>query len=266
MNRDEALTLVREFVKNENLVKHMLAVEACMRFYAQKFGEEAESWGLLGLLHDFDWEIHPTLEEHPMAGAPILRARGVPEDIIQDILSHADRTGVPRNTLRRKALYACDEITGFVTAVALVRPSRSLLDLEVSSVRKKWKDKAFAAGAERANIEQATADFGVEIWEHVGNVIAAMRGVAPQLGLAGNDPKSGCRKSGGLPGWKFKTSGIKRSRKFLSGASLLHRPGRRPPGLGQWTGRCARAHGRFDSRLSQTLKMASLSRMSTTWG
>jgi predicted hydrolase (HD superfamily) len=128
----------------------MLCVEACMRYYAEKFGEDAETWAMLGLLHDFDWEIHPTLEEHPQAGVPILRERGVPEDLIQDILSHADHTGVPRDTLRRKALYACDEITGFVTAVALVRPSRSLLDLEVSSVRKKWKDKAFAAGAERA--------------------------------------------------------------------------------------------------------------------
>lgn len=189
MTRDEALALVREFVKNENLVKHMLAVEACMRFYAEKFGQDVDSWGLLGLIHDFDWEIHPTLEDHPLAGAPILRERGVPEDIIQDILSHAERTGVPRDTSRRKALYACDEITGFVTAVALVRPSRSLLDLEVSSVRKKWKDKAFAAGAERDNIEKATADFGIEIWEHVANVITAMRRIAPELGLVGNIQK-----------------------------------------------------------------------------
>lgn len=185
MNRDQALVLVREYVKSESLIKHMLSVEACMRFYAEKFGEDADTWGLLALLHDFDWEIHPTLEQHPMDGAPILRERGVPEDLIQDILSHADHTGVPRDTLRRKALYACDEITGFVTAVALVRPSRSLLDLEVSSVKKKWKDKAFAAGAERANIEAATADFGIEIWEHVGNVITAMRRIAPELGLVG---------------------------------------------------------------------------------
>ncbi len=188
MTRDEALALVREYVKSESLVRHMFSVETCMRFYAEKFGEDVESWGFLGLIHDFDWEIHPTLEEHPMAGAPILRERGVPEDIIQDILSHADRTGVPRDTLRRKALYACDEITGFVTAVALVRPSRSLYDLEPSSVKKKWKDKAFAAGAERANIEAATKDFGIDQWEHVGNVIAAMRRIAPELGLAGNIP------------------------------------------------------------------------------
>lgn len=186
MNRDEGLSVVREYVKSESLVRHMLSVEACMRFYAEKYGEDVEAWGLLGLIHDFDWEIHPTLEEHPMEGVPILRERGVPEELIQDILSHAERTGVPRDTLRRKALYACDEITGFVTAVALVRPSRSLLDLEVSSVRKKWKDKAFAAGAERANIEVATVDFGIDIWEHVGNVITAMRRIAPELELVGN--------------------------------------------------------------------------------
>jgi putative nucleotidyltransferase with HDIG domain len=186
MNRDETLALVREYVKNEGLVRHMLSVEAAMRFYAAKFGEDPEPWGLLGLVHDFDWEIHPSLESHPQDGAPILRERGVPEDIIQDILSHADHTGVPRDTPRRKALYACDEITGFITAVALVRPSRSLLDLEVSSVKKKWKDKAFAAGAARADIEKATADFGVEQWEHVNNVILSMRGIASELGLVGN--------------------------------------------------------------------------------
>lgn len=183
LTRDEALALVREFVKNENLVKHMLSVEAAMRFYAEKFGEEAETWGLLGLIHDFDWEIHPTLEEHPIEGAPILRERGVPEELIQDILSHGIGTGVPRDTLRRKALYACDEITGLITAVALVRPSRSLMDLEVSSVKKKWKDRAFAAGADREEIEKAAAEFGVELWQHVGNVILAMRRIAPELGL-----------------------------------------------------------------------------------
>jgi putative nucleotidyltransferase with HDIG domain len=154
MDRSEALALVREYVKNENLVRHMLSVEAAMRFYAEKTGQDLEAWGLLGLIHDFDWEIHPTLEQHPMDGAPILRQRGVPEDIIQDILSHAERTGVPRDTPRRTALYACDEVTGLITAVALVRPSRSLLDLEASSVKKKWKDKAFAAGTDRAEMER----------------------------------------------------------------------------------------------------------------
>jgi putative nucleotidyltransferase with HDIG domain len=186
MTRDTALALVREFVKTEGLVKHMLSVEATMRFYAEKFGEDVEAWGLLGLIHDFDWEIHPTLEKHPAAGAPILRERGIPEELIQDILSHGVGTGVPRDTLRRKALYACDEITGLVTAVALVRPSRSLLDLEAGSVKKKWKDKAFAAGTDRAEMEEAARAFGVDIWEHTANVIAAMRGIAPELGLVGN--------------------------------------------------------------------------------
>jgi putative nucleotidyltransferase with HDIG domain len=186
MTRDEALSLVREYVKNENLVKHMLSVEAAMRFYAEKFGEDAEKWGAAGLLHDFDWEIHPTLEEHPQAGEPILRQRGVPDDIIRAVMSHADHTGVPRQARVEKALYACDEVTGLITAVALVRPSRSLLDLEASSVKKKWKDKTFAAGANRVEIEKAAAEFGIELWEHVGNVILAMRRIAPELGLVGN--------------------------------------------------------------------------------
>jgi putative nucleotidyltransferase with HDIG domain len=186
MTRDEALSLVREYVKNENLVKHMLSVEAAMRFYAEKFGEDRETWGLVGLLHDFDWEIHPTLEGHPQAGEPILRQRGVPEQIIRAILSHAEHTGVPRLSRMEKALYACDEVTGLITAVALVRPSRSLLDLEAASVKKKWKDKTFAAGADRQEIEKAAAEFGIELWEHVGNVILAMRRIAPELGLVGS--------------------------------------------------------------------------------
>jgi putative nucleotidyltransferase with HDIG domain len=186
MTHDEALALVREYVKNDGLVKHMLSVEAAMRFYAEKFGEDVEAWGLLGLIHDFDWEIHPTLEEHPSKGAPILRERGISEDIIQDILSHGVGTGVPRDTLRRKALMACDEITGLITAVALVRPSRSLLDLEASSVKKKWKDKAFAAGTDREEMAKAAEEFGVDLWEHTANVILAMRRIAPELGLVGN--------------------------------------------------------------------------------
>jgi len=186
MTRDEALALVREYVKNENLVKHMLAVEAAMQLYAEKFGEDVEKWRVTGLLHDFDWEIHPTLEEHPQAGEPILRERGVPEEVIRAVLSHADHIGVPRQTRMEKALYACDEITGLITAVALVRPSRSLLDLEPASVKKKWKDRAFAAGANREEIEKAAAEFGIELWEHIGNVILAMRGIAPELGLVGN--------------------------------------------------------------------------------
>jgi len=186
MIRDEALALVREYVKNDNLIKHMLSVEAAMRFYAEKFGEDVEKWELAGLLHDFDWEIHPSLEGHPQDGAPILRERGVPEEIVRAVLSHADHTGVLRQSRMEKALYACDEVTGLITAVALVRPSRSLLDLEPASVKKKWKDKTFAAGANRAEIEKAASEFGIELWEHVGNVILAMRRIAPELGLVGN--------------------------------------------------------------------------------
>jgi putative nucleotidyltransferase with HDIG domain len=185
MNRSEALDIVHEYVKNENLVRHMLAVESAMRFYAAKFNEDQETWGITGILHDFDWEIHPTLEEHPLAGAPILRDKGVPDEIIRAVLSHADHTGIPRQTQMEKALYACDEITGLITAVALVRPSRSLSDLEASSIKKKWKDRAFAAGANRDEIAKAAQEFGIDLWEHVGNVILAMRTIAPELGLAG---------------------------------------------------------------------------------
>jgi predicted hydrolase (HD superfamily) len=160
-------------------------VEAAMRFYAKMYGEDEEIWGITGILHDFDWEIHPTLEEHPLAGASILRARGVPEEIVRAIMSHADHTGVPRVTRMEKGLYACDEITGLITAVALVRPSHSLADLEASSVKKKWKDRAFAAGANREEIANAAQEFGIDLWEHVTNVIHAMRSIAPELGLAG---------------------------------------------------------------------------------
>lgn len=185
MDRADALNIVHDYVKNENLVKHMLAVESAMRFYAVKVNEDQDIWGITGILHDFDWEIHPTLEQHPLAGAPILRERGVPEEIVRAVLSHADHTGITRQTRMEKALYACDEITGLITAVALVRPSRSLLDLEASSVKKKWKDRAFAAGANRDEIAKAALEFNIELWEHVSNVILAMRTIAPELGLAG---------------------------------------------------------------------------------
>jgi putative nucleotidyltransferase with HDIG domain len=183
MNRETAFTIVEEYVSNENLIRHMLAVEAAMRFYAERLDQDQELWGITGLLHDFDWEIHPSMEEHPQAGVPILREKGVPEEVIQAILSHADHTGVPRTTLMEKALFACDEITGLITAVALVRPTRSLDDLKVKSVKKKWKDQRFAAGANREEIAQAAEEFGVELWEHVGNVIEAMRAIGPDLGF-----------------------------------------------------------------------------------
>ena len=186
MNRDDALEIVKEFVKNENLVHHMLAVESAMRFYAVKLAQPVETWVITGLLHDFDWEIHPTAEQHPLEGAPILRQIGVPEEIIEAILAHGDHLNLPRTSLLAKGLYACDEITGLITAVALVRPSRSLYDLEASSVKKKWKDKAFAAGANREEIARGAEEFGVPLWEHCDNVIAAMRTIAPQIGLAGN--------------------------------------------------------------------------------
>lgn len=185
MNREDAFAIVQEYVKNENLIRHMLAVEASMRYYAELYDQDVDVWGITGLLHDFDWEIHPNLEEHPQAGAPILRERGVQEEIVRAILSHADHTGVPRQTSMEKALFACDEITGLITAVALVRPSRSLHDLKVKSVKKKWKDRSFAAGANREEIQQAADEFGIELWEHVANVIQAMRRIAPELGLQG---------------------------------------------------------------------------------
>jgi putative nucleotidyltransferase with HDIG domain len=186
VNRQEAYDIVTEYVKNENLIKHMLAVEAAMRAYAQKCGEDPESWGIVGLLHDFDWEIHPTLDKHPMDGAPILRERGLYEADINAILSHAEHSGVPRTTQRDKALFAVDELTGLITAAALVRPSKSILDMEVSSIKKKWKDKAFAAGVNRDDVQQGCADLGVDLWEeHVPLVLHAMQGIASELGLAG---------------------------------------------------------------------------------
>lgn len=184
-SREEALAIVREHVKNEGLVRHMFSVETAMRHYAKMLGEDVEMWGLAGLLHDFDWEIHPTLEGHPQDGAPILRDRDIPEEVIAAVLSHANHTGVPRETRMQKALYACDEITGLITAVALVRPSKSILDVTVKSIKNKWKDRAFAAGAKREEMEEATAEFGMELWEHAGNVLAAMQANADELGLRG---------------------------------------------------------------------------------
>jgi len=190
MDRSQALLIVNQYIKNPNLINHMYAVEAAMRFYANKLGADADLWANTGLLHDFDWEIHPTAEDHPSKGAEILRNLAVPEVIVRAILSHGNHDGIIRETPMEKALYACDEITGLITAVALVRPSRSLYDLEPKSVKKKWKDKAFAAGANRKEIEDGALEFGVDLWgEHVENVILAMRTIAPQLGLAGDlDP------------------------------------------------------------------------------
>jgi len=183
MDRSQALAILDEFIQNSNLKRHMLAVEASMRHYALHFGEDPDLWGLAGLLHDFDWEIHPTMDSHPQEGAPLLRERGVPETVVRAILSHADHTGVPRETLMEKALYACDELTGLIIATALVRPSRSLQDLKVKSVKKKWRDAHFAAAVDRDQIERGAADLGIDLWEHVEHVIQAMRPIETLLGL-----------------------------------------------------------------------------------
>ena len=185
MNRNDALMIVNEFVKNPNLVNHMLAVEAAMQFYAKKLDQNEEAWRITGLLHDYDWEIHPTLAQHPTAGIQTLRERGVSEEIIHSILAHGVETGIARVTLLDKGLFACDEITGLITAVAIIRPSRSLYDLTSNSIKKKWKDRAFAAGVNREEIVQAANDFGIDLGDHIENVIFAMRGIAPELGLVG---------------------------------------------------------------------------------
>lgn len=185
MNREQALSLLHQFIQKESLINHMLSVEAAMRFYAEKFNDDVEKWGIVGLLHDFDYEIHPTLDKHPQDGARILREHNVPEEIILTVLSHAPHTGVPRDDIMKKSLYACDEVTGLITACVLVRPSKSIYDLEVKSVKKKWKDKAFAAGANREEIEEGARELGIELWDHVNNVILAMRKIAPQISLSG---------------------------------------------------------------------------------
>ena len=193
MNREAALGVVREHVKDAGLVRHMLAVEAAMRSYAGKLSGDAETWGLAGLLHDFDWEIHPDLARHPRDGAPLLRARCGPEDVGRTILAHNEAgTGVKPVRPEDHALLACDEITGLIVATALVRPSKSLADVEVSSVKKKYKDKAFAAGVRRDEVERYTAAFSaacfggaLDLWTHAGNVLVAMQGVAADLGLDG---------------------------------------------------------------------------------
>ena len=186
MTRDEALAIVQEHIHNPALLRHMLAVEASMVVYAAIFGEADQEWRLAGLLHDFDWEIHNTLERHPQDGAPILRARGVPESVVRCILSHADHTGVSRQTHMERSLFACDELTGLITAVVLVRPSRSILDLEVASVRRKWGDRRFAANVSREEIERGAAELGVDLWVHVQRVIRAMQTVAADLALDGS--------------------------------------------------------------------------------
>jgi len=189
-SRDEALAIVHEYTQSDSLRKHMLSVEAAMRAYATRFGEDPDRWGITGLVHDFDYErfpneAHSPVDEHPAEGVRILRSRGFPEDMLEAILGHANYSGVPRVTPMAKTLYAVDELTGLITATALVRPSRSVMEVEARSVRKKMKDKAFARGVNREDVITGAADLGVDLDEHIDFVIKAMQGVAPSLGLAG---------------------------------------------------------------------------------
>jgi len=183
LNREEAFQLLTEYTKNPNLIKHALSVEAAMRACARKFGEDEEKWGIVGLLHDFDYEVHPTYDKHPIEGSKILREKGYPEEIIRAILSHADHTGVARESLMEKAIFACDELCGFVVAVALVRPNKSLAEVEVDSVKKKFKDKAFARNVKREDVFKGAEELAVDLDEHIGMVIGALRGIAKELGL-----------------------------------------------------------------------------------
>lgn len=186
--RDEAWELLTEYTKNPNLIKHALATEAAMRAYARRFGEDEEKWGIVGLIHDFEYERYPDLgpEGHPFKGAEILREKGWPEELIRGVQAHApEMTGVTPETLMEKAIYAVDELTGLIVAVALVRPSKALADVKVRSVKKKWKDKSFAAGVNRQDIEEGAEMLGVDLSEHIGVVLEAMKGIAEELGLGG---------------------------------------------------------------------------------
>ncbi|MCC7416870.1 MAG: HDIG domain-containing protein [Acidobacteria bacterium] len=186
LNRDDAWALLAEYTKGESLLKHALAVEAAVRGYARRFGEDETAWGITALLHDFDYERWPTLGDHPNQGAAILREKGYPEWMVRAILSHAmEITGVTRDTLLEKTLFACDELSGLVTAAALVRPSRSILDLEPRSVVKRMKDKAFARAIRREDLHAGAALLGMPFEEHVAHVIASMREQADALGLRG---------------------------------------------------------------------------------
>ena len=190
--RDEAWQIMTEYVQSQSLRRHMLAVEAAMRAYARRFGEAEDRWAALALLHDFDYEMHPTLDKHPQDGAPILRARGISEEFIHSILTHADHLDLPRETPMQKALYAVDEVTGFASAVALVRPDKRIAGVTPQSFKKKMKDKAFARAVSREDMLRGAEELGVPFDEHVQVVVDAMAGVADELGLAG-DPAVAAR-------------------------------------------------------------------------
>ena len=184
-DRTAAWTLLTEFTQSESLRKHALAVEACLRAYARKFSADEELWGTVGLLHDFDYEKYPTPQEHPYKGNEILKEREYSDEIRRAIMSHAEYTGVTRDTQLEKTLFACDELAGFITAIALVKPSKSLAEVEAKSVRKKMKDKAFARSVSRDDIISGARDLGVDLDEHIAFCIDAMKGIAQQLGLTG---------------------------------------------------------------------------------
>lgn len=186
LDREQALQILHEFTKSEGLRKHALAVETCVAAYARKFGEDEQLWSITALLHDFDWEIHPTLEEHPQKGEAILESRGVPAEIRRAILSHANHTGVARETPLQKTLYACDELAGFITAISYVKPSRSVHEVDVSSVKRKMKDKAFARSVNRQDIIEGAQELGVPLDEHIDFCVKAMQARAEDLGLKGN--------------------------------------------------------------------------------
>lgn len=183
--RKEAWCLLTEFTQSESLRKHALAVEACMRAYAQKFSADPELWSIVGLLHDFDYDKYPSREDHPYKGSEILKERGYSEEIRRAILSHAEYTGITRESLMEKSLFACDELAGFITAAALVKPGKSLAEVDAKSVRKKMKDKAFARSVSRDDIIIGAADLGVDLDEHITFCIEALKGIAGELGLAG---------------------------------------------------------------------------------
>jgi putative nucleotidyltransferase with HDIG domain len=189
-DRESAWCLLTEFTQSESLRKHALAVEACMRAYARKLGSDEELWGVVGLLHDFDYDKYPSREDHPYRGNEILKERGWSDEIRRAILSHAEYSGVTRDSQMEKALFACDELAGFITACALVKPGKSLAEVEAPSVKKKMKDKAFARSVNRADITNGAADLGVELEPHIAFCIEAMRGIAGELGLDGSAAKS----------------------------------------------------------------------------
>jgi putative nucleotidyltransferase with HDIG domain len=189
-DRAAAWCLLTEFTQSESLRKHALAVEACMRGYARKFAGDEELWGVVGLLHDFDYDKYPSLDDHPYRGNEILKERGYSDEIRKAIMSHAEYTGVTRDTSMEKALFACDELAGFITACALVKPGKSLAEVEAPSVKRKMKDKAFARNVNRADVVNGAADLGVDLEQHIAFCIDAMKGIAGQLGLDGSAAKT----------------------------------------------------------------------------